>query len=104
MKREFGERMDPSTASTRLLAEHLARYDYAAGFVSGRRVLDVAAGTGYGAARLAEGGAVSVIALERDPAAIAAASASRPFVWMVRGDAHFLPLSDASLDACVTAE
>src|SRR5208337_4385431 len=40
--------------------QHLERYRWAAKFVAGKRVLDVACGTGYGTALLANAGAAQV--------------------------------------------
>lgn len=51
-------------------AYHLARYDYAAHFVNGRRVLDFACGTGYGAQRLAQAKASTVMGADIDAGAI----------------------------------
>ncbi|ADH98035.1 class I SAM-dependent methyltransferase [Salisediminibacterium selenitireducens] len=51
-----GERVIPKLMkpSDQLLLEHIARYDFAKPYVSGR-VLDIACGSGYGTARLAKG-------------------------------------------------
>jgi len=40
--------------------DHLARYEFACTYARGKRVLDIACGTGYGTAHLADCGAVSV--------------------------------------------
>jgi SAM-dependent methyltransferase len=49
----------PLTAG-RTEKEHLSRYDFALSYIKGKRVLDIACGTGYGAAMLKEAGATSV--------------------------------------------
>lgn len=49
---------------------HLARYRFAANFVAGRRVLDIACGVGYGSALLREAGASSVLGVDLSPEAI----------------------------------
>lgn len=49
---------------------HIERYDFAATFVRGGRVLDCACGVGYGSARLSREGAQSVTGVDIDPAAI----------------------------------
>lgn len=55
---------------------HLGRYRFAAQQVSGKKVLDCACGTGYGARLLCEiGGAASVIGVDLDPKAVAYARA-----------------------------
>jgi GT2 family glycosyltransferase/SAM-dependent methyltransferase len=49
-----GERCVPWAPDVQVVYEHLHRYLWAAGFVAGRRVLDLASGEGFGAAILAE--------------------------------------------------
>ena len=50
-----GERVIPGKVDVDLLNEHVARYGFAARLTKGRRVLDAGCGSGYGAAKLAEG-------------------------------------------------
>src|SRR5712692_6959809 len=50
--------------------EHFARYLFAAGLCRGKRVLDIACGSGYGAYILKILGAAQVVAVDRDPAAV----------------------------------
>lgn len=57
----------------RASADHVARYEFAATFVAGRRVLDAGTGYGYGAALLAAAGAKSVVGVDLDAAVVAAA-------------------------------
>jgi SAM-dependent methyltransferase len=64
----------------------------------GMRVLEVGSGLGILAAEVAAAASgVEVTALERSPEQIAAATA-HPAVICVEGDAHRLPLADASFD------
>jgi 2-polyprenyl-3-methyl-5-hydroxy-6-metoxy-1,4-benzoquinol methylase len=56
---------------------HLARYQFALGLASGRRVLDVGSGEGYGAALLAQV-AREVVAVDYSPAAVEHGRASYP--------------------------
>lgn len=49
-----------------LFEAHLALYVFAGRYAAGRRVLDLGCGTGYGAARLVESGAASVVGLDPD--------------------------------------
>ena len=49
-----GERCVPWAPDTQVVYEHLHRYMWAAQFVAGRRVLDLASGEGFGAAILAD--------------------------------------------------
>jgi 2-polyprenyl-3-methyl-5-hydroxy-6-metoxy-1,4-benzoquinol methylase len=53
-----------------LVHQHLARYEFAREFVPGKRVLDVACGTGYGAALLKRAGAASVLGVDISEQAI----------------------------------
>ena len=56
--KDDGERMIPAYHSgTLIYAEHISRYRFAAQFVAGKRVLDVASGTGYGSELLKQAGA-----------------------------------------------
>ena len=48
--KDIVERVVEGEAPAKLWAEHQARYAFAAQQVAGRRVLDVACGSGYGAA------------------------------------------------------
>jgi SAM-dependent methyltransferase len=50
-----GERVIPGKVDVDLLNEHVARYAFAARLAKGRRVLDAGCGSGYGAAKLAQG-------------------------------------------------
>lgn len=52
----YTERMVPDEAHARIFWEHIARYRFAKDFVSGKRVLDIACGEGYGAAALVKAG------------------------------------------------
>jgi SAM-dependent methyltransferase len=65
------ERAEPGGPEwAKLAGPHLARYLWAGELVAGRRVLDVACGSGYGAVLLRHAGARHVLGVDRDPAAI----------------------------------
>jgi SAM-dependent methyltransferase len=64
-----GERCVPWTDDVQVIYEHLSRYHFAAGPVTGRRVVDVGSGEGYGAALLAAT-AAEVLGIELDPASV----------------------------------
>ncbi len=99
-----GERM--TTARHGQIAfEHLHRYCIARDLCAGKDVLDVAAGEGYGAAMLA-GVARHVTGVEIEPSTVRHARESYPAANLafVRGDAHDLPLRDASCDVAVSFE
>jgi len=104
------ERMD---ATVEVNAEdrrqfHLDRYEFAATFAIGRRVLDCACGTGYGSALLAtRGAAASVIGIDLDEATIAYAARhhSRGNVRFVVADAGRLDMvASESIDLVVSFE
>src|SRR5205823_1362564 len=60
-----GERCVPWGPDVQVVYEHFLRYRWAAEIVSGRRVLDLASGEGFGAAILAES-AESVVGVDID--------------------------------------
>lgn len=100
-----GERYVPGTKGE-IWVEHWHRYHFAARWVAGRRVLDVACGEGYGAALLARSAAhvtgvdLSAAAVEHATRAYAAlANASFACASCTR-----IPLPDASIDVAVSFE
>lgn len=88
-----------------LYQAHLALYLFAARFAAGRRVLDLGCGTGYGAARLVESGAASVVGLDPDERLIRYARKrfSGPSVRFVAARAEALPGDLGLFDAVVAA-
>jgi ubiquinone/menaquinone biosynthesis C-methylase UbiE len=72
----------------------------AAGAGSGLRVLDVATGPGHMAARAAARGA-SVLGVDVSPGVVELARRRHPDIEFQQGDAHQLPLPDASFDVVV---
>jgi SAM-dependent methyltransferase len=104
-----GERLvlEPATAWfwDRIALEHVSRYLFARALLRGRRVLDAACGTGYGAALLA-GEARTVLGVDIDPASIRFAKARwrMPAVDFVGGSVEQLPLADDSFDTVVSFE
>jgi len=83
------ERLDPRQHRGMYVVDHYGRYVYAAEFVRGRRVLDVACGPGYGSHLLATAGAASVLCLDVSPEAIdyARTNYAHPNVEYIIGDA-----------------
>jgi ubiquinone/menaquinone biosynthesis C-methylase UbiE len=100
-----GERFILGQGSVELAYEHLHRYFFALRWARGKRVLDVASGSGYGSALLA-GVADRVWALDIDgPAVVLARSncTAGPLAF-VQADAEHLPIAAASLDLVVAFE
>ena len=98
-----GERMIPERSHARTFWEHVGRYRFACAHASGKRVLDVASGEGYGSAGLRRAGASSVIGVDRSSAACARAR-QKYGVEAVVGDAHHLPIGSRSIDLVVSFE
>jgi ubiquinone/menaquinone biosynthesis C-methylase UbiE len=87
--------------------EHVLRYQFAAQFVHGKDVLDVACGSGYGSQILARAGARSVVGVDLSPHAVEHAKAHHAAdnLRFETGDAQSLSqFPDASFDAVVSFE
>lgn len=100
------ERIVPGTDSfVWQSGSHLARYEFARPRVAGKRVLDVATGSGYGAAVLARS-AASVMGLELDYDAVEYARRYRLLgrLALIAGDACRMPFSASVFDAIVSFE
>ncbi|MEO8751645.1 MAG: class I SAM-dependent methyltransferase [Casimicrobiaceae bacterium] len=100
-----GERFVPGIAGE-IAHEHWHRYAFARRFVTGRRVLDVACGEGYGSALLAAV-AGSVVGVDIAQSAIAHASAAyagRANLNFAQGSAAAVPIADGAVDVVVSFE
>lgn len=98
-----GERMVPEQAEADTFWEHIYRYRFAAQFVAGKRVLDIACGEGYGAAALSQSGAQDIIGV--DVSAEACEHAARRYGIEARlGDAQNIPLPNGAVDTVVSFE
>jgi SAM-dependent methyltransferase len=89
------------------VSEHVERYRFAARLARGRRVLDVACGTGYGSAILAHAGAPDVLGVDASPTAVDYARARYGAVAGVRflvGDGAAVPVPTGSVDLVVSFE
>jgi len=86
--------------------EHEARYDFAARFVAGKRVVDCACGTGIGSLVFAARGALEVRAIDSsEEALIEGRKASPPSnLHFVSGDATRIPLPDNFADVFISLE
>jgi len=100
---EAVERIAPGFFPAPFEREHVARYKWACRWIAGRVVLDVACGTGYGAAILRAAGARRVVSLDVSRDALRF-GASRYALLPVGSDAHQLPVRTASCDAVVSLE
>jgi ubiquinone/menaquinone biosynthesis C-methylase UbiE len=100
-----GERFIPGTRGE-IWIEHWHRYHFAARWVTGKRVLDVACGEGYGSALLARS-AAHVTGVDLAPAAIEHARrayAHAANVEFACASCIALPLAEASVDVAVSFE
>lgn len=66
-----GEYCIPGVTSSRIVDDHIERYKFAAKFIKGKRVLDIACGTGYGSQMLAKKGAKEIHAVDNNKEVIA---------------------------------
>jgi len=100
---EAVERIAPGFFWPSIEDEHLARYRWASRWVTGRVVLDVACGTGYGAKVLRAAGAREVLSFDVSPDALRFGLA-RYGILAVRSDALTMPLRAESCEAVVSLE
>jgi 2-polyprenyl-3-methyl-5-hydroxy-6-metoxy-1,4-benzoquinol methylase len=86
--------------------EHLVRYQLAAQVAKGKRVLDIACGSGYGAKILAQAGAAQVIAVDIDAKAIEAAKKNygQDNIEFKTGDAESIKEADNLFDLIISFE
>lgn len=69
-----GEFCIPGQTQKRIADDHIERYKFAAKFIKGKTVLDIACGVGYGSRTLAENGAKKVIGVDISKKAISFAN------------------------------
>lgn len=100
-----GERVVEGIHYGWLMRDHLARYEWAAHHCKGKRVLDVATGTGYGANILRRNGAAEVVAVDREQGALdyAAERYGTDGLRWVHGNAYELPFQ-AEFDVVISFE
>lgn len=87
--------------------EHLVRYDFASQIVKGKRVLDIACGTGYGSAILSTSGAAKVIGIDISAEAIKYCHkkyGERNSLSFLEGSVANIPLEDNSVDVIISFE
>jgi len=86
--------------------EHEARYDFAARFVSGKRVIDCACGTGIGSVIFASRGSLEVRAIDSSADAVAEArkANAQSNLQIALGDATRTGLPDGFADVFISLE
>ena len=105
-----GERIIPDLPECRpgtpIYETHLDRYRFAAAYATGKTVLDIACGVGYGAQYLVEHGAERVIGGDISPDAISYAEAryATPRTSFNVMSAEEIPLPASSVDCAVSME
>jgi SAM-dependent methyltransferase len=100
-----GERYIPGQGGAQLAYEHLHRYLFALRWAKGKKVLDVASGSGYGAALLSQAASqVWALELDRPSVLFARHTWERSNLIFVQGDATSLPFEPASFDLVVAFE
>lgn len=100
------ERIIPEATSRGIVAIHLKRYDFVRSIVTGKQVLDVACGVGYGAYHLADV-AQRVVGVDIDPQALWYAQQryhDRSNMAYVQADAGRLPFPAGSFDVVCSFE
>ena len=100
---DTGERMMPETSGEDTFWEHVYRYAFACRFITGKRVLDIACGEGYGTAALQKAGAASVIGIDVSPETCEHAR-QKYGVDAHCGSAEKIPLPNSSIDVIVSFE
>jgi O-antigen biosynthesis protein len=99
--------MIPGRSAADIEQEHWARYRFAAKFVTGKRVADIACGSGYGSKFLKDAGATEVVGVDLDEEAIAFAKQHYVCegVSFMAGSAESLTmLAEGSFDVVVSYE
>lgn len=101
---EIAERADLSPKSP-IWGEHRSRYHFAANFVSGKTVLDIACGTGFGEKILVDAGAVRIFATDFSLEALNTTKELRtPQTYIFRSDGLKLPFADNTIEVITSFE
>jgi ubiquinone/menaquinone biosynthesis C-methylase UbiE len=101
-----GERMIPEyNQGDFIWAEHYTRYIFASQFVKGRKVLDIACGSGYGSAYLARTAKkVFGVDISKETIGYAQKKYGSDNIEYLTGSAESIPLPDQSIDIVVSFE
>ena len=85
--------------------DNRSRYHFCGGYVAGKRVLDIACGTGYGSQILLEHGAGLAVGSDASPAAVSEAAVERhDHLCLIQASGTSLPFADDSFDVVVSLE
>lgn len=84
--------------------DHIRRYLFAQQFVAGKKVLDVACGTGYGSAILQRANTSKVISIDIDARALRYAKRRWSNLSLFQGNATNLPIASTSVDVVISFE
>ena len=99
-----GERTVPGIpAENYWFRRHEVAYEYALPLVSGRRVLEVGCGEGYGTALLASA-AATIVGVDYDALTVAHAARRYPQARFVRANLAALPVATGTVDVVVTLQ
>ena len=100
-----GERVIPGEVDSDLFNEHWARYLFARQFCAGKKVLDVACGSGYGSALMAEAAAqVCGADIAAEAIAYARLHYGSPKTVFLQADCRSLPIAPGGFDVVVAFE
>jgi SAM-dependent methyltransferase len=100
-----GEFLVPGRAPERLVLDHLARYQFAAGLAQGGHVLDIACGSGYGSDLLARvAGSVIAADITKEQVRYASMVYGGPNLRFLQCDATRLPFRSGQFDLVVSFE
>lgn len=99
------ERVTPGISPAEVMQEHIDRYEFAKKYVSGKSVLDVACGSGYGSFMLAETAtSVSGVDISADAIEYAKTNYSASNIQYYQDNATHLLFYDDSFDVVVSFE
>ena len=98
------ERITPGRIPEGMYREHYMRYVFAADFVSGQKIVDIACGNGIGTAFLKRAGALRCVGIDIDSNAVDFARQQYPQCEFQCGDATCIDLPNACADVVVSFE
>jgi ubiquinone/menaquinone biosynthesis C-methylase UbiE len=99
------ERLVPGTIAWELYqVEHKQRYEWVTNYCAGKKVLDLACGTGYGSEILARNDASTVVGVDISADAVASKGKGLRGAFFLSADACKLPFSDHTFQVVVSFE